>query len=112
MNVFNLFASHIKLPKAARPYAISIAAGLAYGLFLRLWLYASPGVTRSAVSHITVETGMLVMSAGYLLICPFVIGWLSIPRPARDTRSHWLEWIFLPWIAILLGNLWVFLWGK
>lgn len=75
-----------------RSLGLGIAAGVLYGLFLRL--AAEFGVLREIIT---------VMSIAFLSVGPFAIGWLSIRR--ADDRVSALQAFFFPFIPILLGSL-------
>ena len=78
-------------------YAVAVAVGLAYGLFMR-FVHGGPQSS-------SVYTSMLVaMTAGFLIVGPFVIGWLTVAALAPDREYHFGTWIFLPWLAVLLAN--------
>ena len=89
-------------------YILSVATGLLYGLAIRLIEYAnihhSPGPGSRFYPN-----DLWVMTAGFLVVVPFVMGWLTTSSAPADKDFHWPRWVFLPWTTIVLMNLAVFL---
>ena len=81
-------ASEVKL------YAGGAAAGLIYGLVMRL------GVRLFHGSHLFV-----VMSIGFVFLVPLAMGFISIYWIERLEPQGFAIWVFLPWLVILAGTL-------
>ncbi len=73
-----------------------IAAGVAYGIFLRLLAF-HPKVAIPAV-----------MSVPFIFFVPIAMGFISIYGLERQSRQPILAWVFVPWITVsimLLGTM-------
>jgi len=90
-----------------RRQLIAIACGVAYGLVVRL-LYQVQVRYPTGSNQAIFQIGLLVMTSGFIIVVPFVMGWLSIANTETDDRFHWTRWIFLPWVAVLLADLGLF----
>lgn len=97
--------SLLNLRKENHRYLFGIAAGLVYGLAIR-FLFGYHGDSAAAVTG-----GFWVMTAGFLVFVPFFMGWITASAGQTDGEAHWARWIFSPWIAILLGDVFVFVAG-
>jgi hypothetical protein len=89
-----------------KSYSIAISAGLVYGLGLRLLFAKQPG--NHSFDRFLPST-LWVMTAGFLVLVPFVVGWIIASSSQRDDRYHWTIWLFSPWLAILLSDFVLFL---
>ena len=88
-------------------FFLPIAIGLFYGLFVRLtyhWPHLFSPAAGPKVSGIFFPNDLWVMTFGFLIVAPYVMGWLSISTTERDGSYHWLHWIFAPWVTVLLSN--------
>ena len=90
-----------------RRHLLAIAFGVAYGIFIRLLYlpHPAPGSHALGPSSPLFPTDLWVMTTGFLIVVPFVMGWLTIAETSSDREFHWVRWIFLPWAAVLLADL-------
>jgi len=77
------------------PLILSVILGGTLGLFFRLsaklsWL------------HLPANASIL-MTAAFLMLGPFAIGFITISLAERAEVRGFLQWIFVPWPAILIG---------
>jgi hypothetical protein len=56
-------------------------------------------------------TAIWVMTAGFLFVGPFAVGWITAATGTESGENRWASWIFLPWFAILLADLCLFVVG-
>lgn len=75
--------------------AVSILAGVAYGLFAR-------GIFQFRLSPKWLESIFWVMSVAFVIVVPFTVGYLTIAIRARQERVGITTRIFAPWLAVLL----------
>jgi hypothetical protein len=73
-----------------------IALGTCYGLFLRIFAH-----TFGWLNHLLRSTGF-VMTVAFLVLGPLVMGLLTIRRAEAHNPSYVWEWIFAPWISVIL----------
>jgi hypothetical protein len=93
-----------------RPYALAAIAGAMYGIVLRLlmhWPHFFGPAPQNGTS-LFFPNDFWVMTAGFLIVAPFFIGWITVQQPAVNDGYHWGRWIFAPWLAILLSEVFVF----
>jgi len=87
-----------------RQYVLAIAAGIIYGVGLRLILHWPLGGPMNAPREsMWYPNDLWVMSFGFLIVAPVTVGWITIASTPSDGRYHWAGWIFRPWIAVLLS---------
>ena len=80
------------------PLLMAIAAGLVYGVTMRL-VY-SP----LATGHGGGFDNFAVMSVGFLVFVPFFMGWITVAAARADREFHFSGWIVVPWIAVVAGD--------
>ncbi len=106
--------SSMKKTTERRRYLFAVAAGLIYGLSLRL-IFHGPQLISTPNSppfrSPFYPNDLWVMTAGFLVVVTFVMGWIAVTGTASDDRFHWAHWIFTPWLAVLLGDLCVLIAG-
>ena len=84
--------------RSNRHYAVAITVGLVYGILLRIVMHSNAPKGNGALTF-----GLYAMSVGFLFVGPFVAGYLAISASQHDGKGHWLEWITLPWVSVLLA---------
>lgn len=72
-----------------------IVAGMLYGITFRLILGSN--------SRLFSYTSPWVMTIAFLLLVPFVIGFITISEAEDRDRTSMRDWIFVPWIPTLLA---------
>jgi len=87
-----------------------VVLGVLYGLFLR-GAMGNHGSTNS-VFHRLFGQVFSVMSLAFIFFGPVVIGYLTIYRAARRGPVPVWQWIFAPWLSIVLTCLVTFLLGS
>src|SRR5436305_3655385 len=92
-----------ELPSSARTnrrlLLKGVALGAAYGLLLR-GTFGNSTVSRWIGSH-NLAGVTAIMTLSFLLLGPFVIGFLTISRAEAHSSSSVSEWIFAPWVSVL-----------
>jgi hypothetical protein len=70
--------------------ALGVAAGLIYGLTLRLYI------------NLHAQNSIIpVMSVAFLILVPVGVGYISVYSSERVQSKSWLFWVFFPWVPIL-----------
>jgi len=87
-----------------RRQLLAIAFGAGYGIAVRL-LYQLQIHYSNGTNQAIFGLGVQVMTVGFLVFVPAVMGWLTIANTGLDDKFHWTRWIFLPWVAVLLADL-------
>lgn len=77
-----------------------VSLGVVYGLFLRL-VVENNALNRLLHSRVF-ENASEVMTLGFLVLGPFVIGVLTISRADVRKTTSILEWIFAPWLSVVI----------
>jgi hypothetical protein len=88
-----------------RQYIVAVAAGLIYGVVVRLLLHWPFGVTHVPRASAWYPNDLWVMSFGFLVVAPITAGWITVSSTPSDGNYHWVDWIFRPWIAVSLSSL-------
>jgi hypothetical protein len=83
----------------------SVILGLFYGLSISLYLRNHRVGESSSLAF-----GFEIMSVAYLFIVPAVMGFLTVIWADRKKPS-WLYALFMPWVTVLLGWVFVFVMG-
>jgi hypothetical protein len=89
--------------KQHKLHVISIAIGAAYGLLMRgiFQLTSRPNWSNRSFFVIPVY----VMSAAFVLVVPYCMGYLTIAIRAREGRVWYAARIFAPWLVVALALL-------
>ena len=93
-----------------RSYYFAIASGLAYGIALRLLYHRAAGgdAPVDRLQHWLQHSPFndtWVMTTGFLLLAPAVMGWIAVAATPADGENHWTRWVTIPWLAVLLTDL-------
>jgi hypothetical protein len=96
--------SNVDSPSAAlwlnRALLEGVAFGACYGLFLRFVALNIPA--RSWLSKVGIPQSSGVMTVAFLVLGPLVMGLLTIRRADAHGPSRVWQWIFVPWISVVL----------
>lgn len=92
------------LPTVHRGFKLAIGSGLLYAVAMRLILHMPFfGAGHPPRESSWYPNDLWVMSFGFLVLSPIVVGWLTVSLAPADGKFHFASWIFTPWIAILLS---------
>jgi hypothetical protein len=80
-----------------------IALGVFYGLALR-WIMGDHATANPFPSRLQywIKYSFNVMTIGFVFFGPLVIGFLTINRATRHSRTSVVQWIFAPWLSIAI----------
>jgi hypothetical protein len=83
------------------PLAVSILTGAGFGILCRLY---------ARIGTVFGKGADLSMTLGFLFLAPFAIGYVTIAAGWRFAPRPVVQWIFAPWLGVLLGTgiVWLF----